>query len=118
MRKINFVKSSLILAFALIAFCATNLTAKANAQVVVGVGAPPVCAYGYYGYAPYACAPAGYYGAGYFHNGIFLGVGPWAGWGYRHGWGGYRYAGPVGGRYYGRGGWGYRGSRGGGYRRR
>ena len=26
---------------------------------------PPVCTYGYYGYAPYQCAPYGYYGPGY-----------------------------------------------------
>ena len=29
------------------------------------VGTPPVCAYGYYGYYPYACAPYGYYGPDY-----------------------------------------------------
>lgn len=41
------------------------------------VGAPPVCAYGYYGYYPYACAPYGYYGPDYFVNGVFIGAGPW-----------------------------------------
>ena len=51
-----------------------------------------VCAYGYYGYAPYACAPYGYYGPGYFYNGIFLGMGPWGGWGYSHGWGSHRFS--------------------------
>jgi hypothetical protein len=51
----------------------------------------PVCSYGYYDYAPYACAPYGFYGPGYFYNGIFLGMGPWAGWGYGHGWGGHRF---------------------------
>jgi hypothetical protein len=77
------------------------LAPKANAQISVTIGGPPpVCPYGYYGYAPYACAPAGYYGPGYFYNGIFLGVGPWAYWGYRHGWGGHRYRGPGGGRYH------------------
>jgi hypothetical protein len=75
---------------------------KAEAQVSIGVnigGAPPVCSYGYYDYAPYSCAPVGYYGDGYFYNGIFLGVGPWSNWGYAHGWGGHRFAGARGGRY-------------------
>ena len=49
-------------------------------------GYPPDCPYGYYNYAPYACAPYGYYGPGWFTNGLFIGVGPWYGWGYR-GWG-------------------------------
>ncbi len=58
---------------------------KSHAQVSVTIGAPavviggppPVCPYGYFDYAPYACAPYGFYGPGYFYNGIFLGVGPW-----------------------------------------
>ena len=72
-----------------------------NAQLRVGVGVgvgpvggyyggAPVCSYGYYGYAPYACAPYGYYGSDYFVGGVFIGAGPWF-----HGWG------------YGRGGFGY-----------
>jgi hypothetical protein len=75
---------------------------RANAQVSVGVGigdypvAPPVCAYGYYPYAPYACAPYGYYGPDWFSGGVFIGAGPW----YHRG-------------FYGRGFYGYRG----GYRR-
>jgi len=57
-----------------------------HAEVRVGVGigfgpgyvaGPPVCAYGYYGYYPYACAPYGYYGPSYFVNGVFIGAGPW-----------------------------------------
>ena len=52
----------------------------ASAQIVIGV-TPPGCAYGYYDYAPYGCAPSGFYGPGYFFNGVFLGVGPWANWG-------------------------------------
>ena len=74
--------------------------ASTQAQVRVGVavgpvavgvgpayiGPPPICAYGYYPYAPYACAPYGYYGPEWFDNGIFLGVGPWYGWGWHHGW--------------------------------
>ena len=89
----------------------------AHAQrVVVGVGVgpgyigpAPVCDYGYYDYYPYACAPYGFWGPDYFYNGIFLGVGPWFGWGYGHGWGAHRFAGYYGGRGYGygRGGYGY-----------
>jgi len=70
----------------------------ASAQVVISVN-PPVCVYGYYEYEPYGCAPMGFYGPGYFYNGIFLGVGPWANWGYNHGWGGHRFNGGGGGRY-------------------
>jgi hypothetical protein len=73
-------------------------TAKAQISINIG-GPPPVCSYGYYGYAPYACAPVGYYGPGYFYNGVFLGVGPWNEWGYRHGWGSHRFASAGGGRY-------------------
>jgi len=73
----------------------------AKAQVVVEVGVQPVCSYGYYGYAPYSCAPDGYYGPGYFYNGIFLGMGPWGGWGYSHGWGGHRFVSEGGGSYHG-----------------
>ena len=47
----------------------------------VYVGAPPVCAYGYYPYYPYACAPYGYYGPDWFVGGVFIGAGPWI-----HGW--------------------------------
>ena len=62
----------------------------AQAQVAVGVGVgypgyvygPPVCEYGYYGYAPYACAPYGYYGPSYFLGGVFIGAGPWFRGGY------------------------------------
>jgi hypothetical protein len=74
---------------------------KADAQISINIGGPPpVCPYGYYDYAPYRCAPVGFYGPGYFYNGIFLGVGPWTHWGYRHGWGYHRFSGPRGGRYY------------------
>ncbi len=41
------------------------------------VGPAPNCAYGYYGYSPYACAPYGYYGPAYFNGGVFIGAGPW-----------------------------------------
>lgn len=52
-------------------------------SVGVGIGAPayvgpaPVCAYGYYSYYPYACAPYGYYGPSWFSGGVFIGAGPW-----------------------------------------
>src|SRR5215472_14231366 len=68
---------------------------SAHAQVRVGVaiGAPvvgpaPVCAYGYYGYYPYACAPYGYYGPRWFADGVFVGAGPWF---HGHGFYGPRY---------------------------
>jgi hypothetical protein len=78
------------------------VAAKADAQIAITIGGPPpICSYGYYGYAPYSCAPVGYYGSGYFYNGIFLGMGPWAGWGYNHGWGGHRFIAAGGGRYNG-----------------
>src|ERR1700729_3998142 len=75
------------------------MTPAVPAQVVVGIGIQPVCEYGYYDYAPYACSPVGFYGPGYFYNGIFLGMGPWAGWGYGHGWGEHRFSNGGGGRY-------------------
>jgi len=84
---------------------------NASAQVAVGVrvgpvgvavGPEPVCAYGYYPYYPYGCAPVGYWGPNYFVGGIFVGAGPWfRGWGHPYGWyvrPGYAY----------RPGWGYR----------
>jgi hypothetical protein len=57
-------------------------------------GPPPACAYGYYQYYPYACAPAGYYGPTWFSGGVFIGAGPWI-----HGYGrpGYRGRGYYGG---------------------
>jgi len=56
-----------------------GVAAHAPAQVSIGVniGAPPVCPYGYFDYAPYNCAPYGYYGPDWFVNGIFIGAGPW-----------------------------------------
>jgi hypothetical protein len=83
-------------------------TAFSHAQVAFGVGVgpgyvgpAPVCEYGYYGYAPYACAPYGYYGPDYFVGGVFIGAGPWF-----HGFRGYGYGRP--GIAF-RGGYGYRG---------
>jgi hypothetical protein len=46
-------------------------------QVAVSVGVAPDCPYGYYDYAPYACAPYGYYGQEWFTGGVFIGAGPW-----------------------------------------
>jgi hypothetical protein len=77
------------------------LAPAAHPQISISIGVQPVCSYGYYGYAPYACAPMGYYGAGYFYNGIFLGMGPWGGWGYSHGWGSHRFVSEGGGSYHG-----------------
>ena len=59
---------------------------KAQAQIAIRVGPPPVCPYGYFDYPPYDCAPYGYYGPEWFPNGIFLGAGPWFR-GDRHFWG-------------------------------
>ena len=79
---------------------------------------PPVCAYGYYSYYPYACAPYGFYGPRWFAGGVFIGAGPWYHWGWGHGgyYGGYYgRAGYYGRGYYGRGGYyghGYVGGRG------
>jgi hypothetical protein len=92
------------------------LVPTVNAQIAISI-TPPVCVYGYYNYAPYGCAPNGFYGPGYFFNGVFLGVGPWANWGYGHGWGEHRFSGGGGGRYMaarGNGGRAYAGNRGGG----
>src|SRR5690349_8989611 len=110
---------------------------NANAQRVtfgIGIGAPvyygpaPVCAYGYYDYYPYACAPYGYYGPDWFVGGVFIGAGPWyhgyyghgyygRGYGYGRGYyGGGRYYGRDRGYYRGGSDRGYRGGYGGGYR--
>ena len=78
-----------LMVFAVLGTCLA-LAPNAGAQrVVVGVGVgpgyvdpAPVCAYGYYGYYPYACAPYGYYGPSYFSGGIFIGAGPWFHGGY------------------------------------
>ena len=82
-------------------FAGLAMAPAAQAQLSISIGVQPVCSYGYYGYAPYACAPMGYYGPGYFYNGVFLGMGPWGGWGYSHGWGGHRFVAEGGGNYHG-----------------
>jgi hypothetical protein len=93
----------------------TYSQAQVRAGVVVGVGpgyvaGPPVCAYGYYPYYPYACAPYGYYGPSWFMGGVFIGAGPWYhGWGHSYygfpgyGRGYYGHAPSVGRGFYGRG---------------
>jgi hypothetical protein len=69
----------LAVAAAVAAICFAAAAPSARAQVTVGVdiGVAPVCPYGYYDYAPYACAPYGYYGPEWFVNGVFIGAGPW-----------------------------------------
>ena len=105
---------------ALLGIC-FGFASLANAQgVYVGVGPgyigpAPVCAYGYYPYYPYACAPYGYYGPDWFVGGVFIGAGPWF-----HGYGrGFYGRGFYGRGYYGRGfgGRGYGYGYGGGYGR-
>src|SRR5450759_778708 len=91
---------SLLLAGTTTLLASLALVPTVSAQIAISIN-PPVCSYGYYEYAPYGCAPSGYYGPGYFYNGIFLGVGPWANWGYGHGWGGHRFSGGGGGTYVG-----------------
>src|SRR4051812_28125818 len=61
--------------FALAACAAVLLAAihvPAQAQVAVDIGPEPACPYGFYDYAPYACAPAGYYGPEWFVGGVFI----------------------------------------------
>lgn len=64
---------------ALAAFCLAVATPSARAEVNINVqiGPAPMCPYGYYGYAPYNCAPMGYYGPQWFSAGVFIGAGPW-----------------------------------------
>jgi hypothetical protein len=50
---------------------------RAQAQIAIQIGPPPVCPYGYFDYPPYDCAPYGYYGPEWFPNGVFIGAGPW-----------------------------------------
>jgi hypothetical protein len=65
------------LALAVVAAGFTATAPRSEAQVAIGIGAAPVCPYGYYDYAPYACAPYGYYGPEWFSGGVFIGAGPW-----------------------------------------
>jgi len=92
------MRSSLLLVGATTLLGSMAVVPTVHAQIAISI-TPPVCVYGYYGYAPYGCAPSGYYGPGYFYGGVFLGVGPWANWGYGHGWGEHRFSGGGGGIY-------------------
>jgi len=60
-----------------VAVLAATAVSPAQISVGVGIGAAPVCPYGYFDYAPYDCAPYGYYGPEWFSGGVFVGVGPW-----------------------------------------
>jgi hypothetical protein len=72
------MKSLKILAVASVAgFLFAATTPATKAQVSVNIGVAPECPYGYYDYAPYACAPYGYYGPEWFTGGVFIGAGPW-----------------------------------------
>jgi hypothetical protein len=70
---------ALAAAVAAVAFTAASLKGEAGVSINIGanIGAAPVCPYGYYDYAPYACAPYGYYGPEWFTGGVFIGAGPW-----------------------------------------
>jgi hypothetical protein len=65
------------LSLALAGVCVSATTLSACADVSNDIGVEPVCPYGYYDAAPYACAPSGYYGPEWFTGGVFLGAGPW-----------------------------------------
>jgi hypothetical protein len=65
---------------ALSLFCllgASSPSVPSQVSIGVNIGAPPVCPYGYFDYAPYDCAPYGYYGPDWFIGGVFIGAGPW-----------------------------------------
>jgi hypothetical protein len=94
----KFAMRNLLLAVTTTLLASLVMVPTINADVSFSIN-QPVCSYGYYNYSPYDCAPYGYYGPGYFYNGIFLGIGPWANWGYSHGWGGHRFSGGGRGRY-------------------
>ena len=72
MNNIKFLALAAIAAFAL-----APAAPKAAAQVTIDIGVAPDCPYGYYGYAPYNCAPDGYFGPEWFNAGAFIGTGPW-----------------------------------------
>lgn len=71
------MKYGLLAAFAVALFCIPAPKAQAQVGFGVTIGAPPVCPYGYYDFAPYNCAPYGYYGPQWFNGGVFIGAGPW-----------------------------------------
>ena len=71
------MRFSFVIPLAAVALSATANAPNAEAQVSINIGPAPVCPYGYYDYAPYACAPYGYYGPEWFSAGVFIGAGPW-----------------------------------------
>jgi len=77
-RKMRYLKYLVLLAICMLP---AAVPSQAQVRFAVGVGGgygyAPVCAYGYYGYSPYACAPYGYYGPDWFVGGVFIGAGPW-----------------------------------------
>ena len=97
----RYLKYVALLAILMVPFAYSQAQVRVGIGIGVGPGyvaGPPPCAYGYYDYYPYACAPYGYYGPQYFVDGVFVGVGPWYHWGHpawfwnrgwygRHGWG-------------------------------
>jgi hypothetical protein len=66
----------LIAAFAFLLIDAVPAS-HTQVSIGIGIGGEPACAYGYYGYAPYNCAPYGYYGPEWFNGGVFIGAGRW-----------------------------------------
>ncbi|HET7102581.1 MAG TPA: hypothetical protein VFI20_00690 [Terracidiphilus sp.] len=57
--------------------CLAGSPAMAETNININIGPEPVCPYGYFGYAPYSCAPLGYYGPTWFVGGVFVGAGRW-----------------------------------------
>ncbi len=90
----------LILLLAVLALPAIHSQAQVSIGVQIGPDygyyhPEPVCAYGYYPYYPFDCAPYGYWGPQWFADGVFIGAGPWYHFYYSHPefhrgyWGGY-----------------------------
>src|SRR5207245_8829882 len=68
---------------ALLGICLGSASFAHAQRVIVGIGVgpayvgpAPVCAYGYYGYYPYACAPYGYSGPECVIGGLFIDASP------------------------------------------
>src|ERR1700729_3982870 len=80
----KYLRSPALLAALIFVMAPASKSSQGSGQVAVGVGigapgyiAPPACAYGYYDYYPYSCAPYGFYGPDWFVGGVFIGAGPW-----------------------------------------
>jgi hypothetical protein len=71
------VRTLKLFGFFALAVAALSGISGAPAQVSINIGPAPDCAYGYYDFAPYNCAPYGYYGPDWFAGGLFIGAGPW-----------------------------------------